>query len=149
MDNSKQKKNGKRRWNHFRKENGTGASAQNSGHSAFHRKEVKAPVKMPLFDPVPCSFCGKPVTDFASALAHNESGEPVHFDCVLSYLTERENLSEGQSVAYIGQGRFGVIRMKNPSDASRFSIEKVIEWESRDKKYEWRSTIADVYTSIK
>lgn len=149
MDNSKQKKNGKRRWNHFRKENSNASSAQSSGHASFHRKEIEPSVKMPVFDPVACSFCGKPVTDFASALAHKDTGEPVHFDCVLASLTERESLTEGQSVAYIGQGRFAVIRMKNPSDSSRFSIEKVIEWENRDKKYEWRSAIADVYTSIK
>ncbi|WP_428770942.1 hypothetical protein V1L52_03610 [Treponema sp. HNW] len=144
MDNSKQGKNGKRRWNHSRKENAHADSSHVSQRRGFEPR-----VKMPSFEPVECSFCGKPVTDFASALAHTDSGEPVHFDCVLAFLSEREQLSEGQSIAYIGQGRFAVVRMQNPSNAARFSIERIIEWESRDKKYEWRSVIADVYTCIK
>ena len=144
MDNNKQGKNGKRRWNHSRKENGGHVSASSSGRKGFEPR-----VQMPSFEPVECTFCGRPVTDFACALAHNESGQPVHFDCVLSYLTEREHLTEGQSISYIGQGRFAVIRMQNPLNGLRFAIERVIEWESRDKKYEWRSTIAEAYTSIK
>lgn len=149
MDNGKQKKNGKRRWNHGRRENVNADTSRTSEHFSFHRKENESQVKMPVFEPIECSFCGKPVTDFASALAHKDSGQPVHFDCVLSFLAEHENLSEGQSIAYIGQGRFAVVRMQNPSNTSRFSIEKIIEWESRDKKYEWRTTIADVYTCVK
>ena len=149
MDNSKQGKNGKKRWNHSRKENAHTDSVHVQGHSPFQRKGFEPRVKMPSFEPVDCSFCGKPVTDFASALAHKDSGEPVHFDCVLEFLSEHEQLSEGQSIAYIGQGRFAVVRMQNPSNAARFSIEKIIEWENRDKKYEWRSAIADAYTCIK
>ena len=145
MDNNKQGKHGKRRWNHPRKEN----TSHGTAPSSFHRKGGEPRVQMPAFDPVECAFCGQPVTDFASALAHNESGEPVHFDCVLSHLTEREHLTEGQSISYIGQGRFAVIRMQNPLNGLRFAIERVIEWENRDKKYEWRSAIANVYTSIK
>lgn len=150
MDNSKQGKNGKRRLNHSRKENGSRDSSHATAASpSFHRRGYESRVQMPSFDPVDCALCGQPVTDFASALAHNESGEPVHFDCVLSYLTEREHLTEGQSISYIGQGRFAVIRMQNSSNTSRFSIERIIEWESRDKKYEWRMTIADAYTCVK
>ena len=42
-----------------------------------------------------CPLCGQTMQEIASALAHKETGEPVHFDCVLDFIkkTEKEPLS--------------------------------------------------------
>jgi len=60
--------------------------------------------------PVPtCSWCGKPIRDISSAIADKDTGDPVHFDCVAARITLGENLEKGDTVAYIGAGRFGIV----------------------------------------
>jgi len=58
---------------------------------------------------VTCEICGEPIEDIANAISNRESGLPVHFDCVLKQLTESEKLSPSEKIAYIGQGRFGIL----------------------------------------
>ena len=60
--------------------------------------------------PVPtCPWCAKPIRDISSAIADKETGEPVHFDCVAARIALGENLERGDSIAYIGAGRFGIV----------------------------------------
>lgn len=96
-----------------------------------------------------CACCGEPIADMISALADRQTGEPVHFDCVLHKLRETESLKIGESISYIGQGRFAVVVFENSHDLRRFTIKRVIEWETRDKKYAWRSEIAGLYSKIR
>ena len=95
-----------------------------------------------------CARCGEPISDVISALADRETGNPVHFDCVLDYLRETEHIKENESITYIGQGRFAVVVFENPHDLRYFTIVRVIEWEPRDKQYEWRTQIAGLYSQI-
>lgn len=95
-----------------------------------------------------CPICGKPITEVSSALADKESGEPAHFDCVLQKVQESEKLTPEQKIVYIGQGRFGVVVFPNPHDTKNFSIQRIIEWESREKKYGWRAEIAGLYSQV-
>ncbi|MGI5173580.1 hypothetical protein H0R92_08275 [Treponema sp. OMZ 840] len=139
--NEKRRRNNKRRKDTAKKDNSVSASSARIPEAEY------LPPYAP--EPVQCSLCNKPVKDFMSALADKTTGEPVHFDCVLNYLNEHENLEKNRSISYIGQGRFAVISFKTPSDLSHFTIERIIEWEPRDKKYSWRSDIADLYSSIK
>jgi len=131
-------------------------------------------------EPLPvsdCAWCGKPIKDISSAIADKDSGAPVHFDCVISRITFGERLEKGESVTYIGGGRFGIISFDNParhhkdaqakspgnfqntggqdpdrrstassSASSDFTIKKIIEWEDKDKRAEWRSVICDHYS---
>ena len=130
-------------------------------------------------DPLPvtdCPWCGKPIRDISSAIADKDTGAPVHFDCVISRITFGERLEKGETVTYIGGGRFGIIcfessahqhkyaQAKSPgntqasgkqesdrklaaSPANRdFIIKKIIEWENKDKRAEWRSVICDHYS---
>ena len=157
IKDEKQYKNERRRRNNRRRKD----AARKSG-SQYAERPVER-IKLYEGEPVECSFCGKPVTDVASALADKTTDKPVHFDCVLDYLAEHETLNDGQSISYIGQGRFAVISSKVPGAAAetaagvaavglpspRFVIERIIEWEPRDKKYEWRVNIADAYSKIK
>ena len=163
VKDEKQHKNERRRRNNRRRKD----APRKSGGQYTERPIER--IKLYEGEPVECSFCGKPVTDVASALADRTTDKPVHFDCVLDYLAEHETLSAGQSISYIGQGRFAVISSKVPASVQgtsaagvaaaglvaagapspRFVIERIIEWEPRDKKYEWRTNIADAYSKIK
>lgn len=163
VKDEKQHKNERRRRNNRRRKD----APRKSGGQYTERPIER--IKLYEGEPVECSFCGKPVTDVASALADKTTDKPVHFDCVLDYLAEHETLSAGQSISYIGQGRFAVISSKAPASVQgtsaagvaaaglvaagapspRFVIERIIEWEPRDKKYEWRANIADAYSKVK
>lgn len=162
IKDEKQYKNERRRRNNRRRKD-----APRKSGSQYAERPVER-IKLYEGEPVECSFCGKLVTDVASALADKTTDKPVHFDCVLNYLAEHETLNDGQSISYIGQGRFAVISSKVPGAAAetagglvaagavaagvpspRFVIERIIEWEPRDKKYEWRVNIADAYSKIK
>ena len=163
VKDEKQHKNERRRRNNRRRKD----APRKSGGQYTERPSER--IKLYEGEPVECSFCGKPVIDVASALADKTTDKPVHFDCVLDYLAEHETLSAGQSISYIGQGRFAVISSKVPASVQgaaasgaaaagavaagvpspRFVIERIIEWEPRDKKYEWRANIADAYSKIK
>jgi hypothetical protein len=128
---------------------------------------------MPVSD---CPWCGKPIRDMSTAIADKDTGSPVHFDCVTARIAFGEKLEKGEYLAYIGGGRFGVISFGNNSASFRsqpaappvenhggqdnlqgagrsqsqqgrsFIIKKIIEWESKDRRAEWRSVICDHYS---
>jgi hypothetical protein len=96
-----------------------------------------------------CELCGQPITDISSAVANRGSGNPVHFDCVLNKLNQEEHPAENDKVTYIGAGKFAVLHFDNPHDMRHFSIVKTIEWEDANKKADWRSEIAGLYSQVK
>ncbi|MGN0728943.1 hypothetical protein [Treponema sp.] len=96
-----------------------------------------------------CEVCGQGIRDISTAINSRNSEGLIHFDCALESLSKRESLDPGDKLAYIGQGRFGVIHFASPADTKHFTIRKIIEWEEKDKKPEWRSEIADLYSRIK
>ena len=94
-----------------------------------------------------CIHCGLPITDSYSALSDRKTGEPVHFDCVMLELSKQEKLETGDSLSYIGGGRFGIVHFNDGrGDTRNFSIKKILEWEDKEKRAEWRDAIADRYT---
>jgi len=92
-----------------------------------------------------CPWCGKPINDISSALSDKNTGKPVHFECVLSRITEMENLETHDSVCYIGGGRFGIVHYNNPPDIKNFTIKKVLEWENKDSHFDWRQSISEQF----
>lgn len=103
---------------------------------------------MPPTLPKPlCPRCGKPIEDLPAALNDKETGEPIHFDCVLARITEGESLGEGEKVVYLGGGRFGILQFEHPGDPKRFRVKKTVQWEEKDKRAEWRRTVADLYST--
>lgn len=93
-----------------------------------------------------CPYCGKPVNDLSSALTDPASGSPVHFDCALRKLSDRERLMEGESLIYIGGGRFGIVQFTNPQDFTHFVIKRIIQWEDKEKRAPWRKNVADNFS---
>ena len=117
--------------------------------------------------PVPdCPFCGKPIRDISSAIADKDTGVPVHFDCVSSRIAGNERLERGDFVSYIGGGRFAIVNYGSPfgmdsqgrtgnlagnsgmppPGARDFRIKKIIEWENKEKRADWRSLICEHYS---
>ena len=97
-----------------------------------------------------CEICGEAITDIASAISNKGSANPVHFDCVISKLSEAEHLGLNEKIAYIGQGRFGLLHFDNPHDQKHFAIKKIIEWEGRDsERGAWRNEMAGLFSQVK
>lgn len=96
-----------------------------------------------------CPKCNQPITDVASAMRDRASGEPIHFECALSEVSKSESLSQNEKIAYIGQGRFGVLYYENPRDQKHFTIKKIIEWEEREQKSSWREELSELYSKVK
>jgi hypothetical protein len=112
----------------------------------FYDRPKWTPAKKPD-EPVPqiiCSLCGQPITDIASAISDRESDEVFHFDCIAAKLKERETLGEGDSLTYIGGGRFGIVHHVSQK---KFTIKKIIEWDQREERVSWRKLVADHYSS--
>jgi hypothetical protein len=109
-------------------------------------------------DPLPvpdCPYCGKPIRDISVAIADKDTGVPVHFDCVAGRIAGGESLEKGDVVAYIGSGRFGIVNAESRSSLRDshdrnsdldFKIKKIIEWEDKDKRADWRSLICEHYS---
>ena len=95
-----------------------------------------------------CPICGEAIAEISSCLTDKKSGNPAHFDCILQEVSKDEKLTENEKIAYIGQGRFGVLYYENPRDQRHFTIKKVIEWEDRDAKPEWRDEISSLYSKV-
>jgi len=103
-------------------------------------------------EPLPvqvCAHCGQPITDLYTAMTDSKSGGTVHFDCVLEEVSKREMLEEGDVLSYIGGGRFGIVHFAGSEDRGKkraFTIKKILEWETKDERAEWRGVIADHYS---
>ena len=95
-----------------------------------------------------CPMCGAQILDVASALNDRKTGKPVHFECAMESVSKNETLGENEKIAYIGQGRFGVLYFENPRDQRKFTIKKIIEWEDREAKSEWREEMSNLYSQI-
>jgi hypothetical protein len=97
--------------------------------------------------PVPdCSYCGRPIRDISTALTDKNTGEAVHFDCVIARIAQEETLEKGDSVTYIGGGRFGIVYFPNPQDTRNFRVKKILEWENKENRAPWRRIIADHFS---
>jgi hypothetical protein len=79
-------------------------------------------------------------------VADRNSGEPVHFDCIIARISEGELLEQGDAVSYIGGGRFGIVHFNDPRDIQNFKIKKILEWEDKENRAEWRRSISDHYS---
>jgi hypothetical protein len=115
----------------------------------FVERPKWVPPKQPAFTlpSAVCAWCGKPIKEISTAISDPASGKPVHFDCAINKIIEEEVLERGDTVSYIGGGRFGIIHYNNPPDIRDFKIRKVLEWENKESRSEWRVTISDYFTT--
>ena len=149
-----------------------GASSRRGGENSrrekapFFERPKWVPPKVntePL--PVPdCPWCGKPIRDISLAITDRNNDAPVHFECVTAKIAEEEHLEKGDTVTYIGGGRFAVVsfggvepKVREAQDSRTairessirghdFKIKKIIEWEDTEKRAEWRSKICDHFS---
>ena len=98
------------------------------------------------FPATTCPWCEKPIKDMATAICEPDTGKPVHFDCVMNQIAQKEILESGDTVSYIGGGRFGIIHFNNPPDTKDFRIKKIFEWEVKENRSEWRTAISDHFS---
>jgi len=87
-----------------------------------------------------CSHCGKEIRHPHIALTNPENGEPIHFDCALQSIGEKEKLGEREKICYLGQGSFGIIQYSNASNRS-FVVKKRIPYERNENTVSWRKTM--------
>ncbi|MDR2575113.1 MAG: hypothetical protein LBC52_01575 [Treponema sp.] len=115
---------------------------------SFVERPKWVPPKPPVLSlpPAVCAWCGKPIKELSTAISEPGSGKPVHFDCAISKIVEEETLERGDTVSYIGGGRFGIIHYNNPPDIRDFKIRKVLEWENKETRSEWRVAISEYFT---
>lgn len=102
-----------------------------SWRSGGYRKKKSSAVAL-----YTCPVCEEGVKEVGNAIDYQ--GGPAHFDCVLRSLTENENLKQGEKIAYIGSGRFGVIVNKKNDSGGPFTLLKEIDVEDRGKNLPWR-----------
>lgn len=95
-----------------------------------------------------CPKCNQPINDIASCLADKSTNSPIHFECAINEVSQNEKLGENEKIAYIGQGRFGILYYENPRDQRHFTIKKIIEWEDRETKSEWRGELSELYSKV-
>jgi hypothetical protein len=128
-------------------------SADNGGRPEKKRGDL---IERPKWSPpkppalslpsISCARCGKPIKEMSTAVSEPAGGKPVHFDCAINRIMEEEVLEKGDTVSYIGGGRFGIIHYNNPPDIRDFKIKKILEWENKDNRSEWRGAISDHFT---
>ena len=139
MEKNRHKKKYSNNWkNQNNQQNRNQSSSKNEKNKVFQPKlnyeteetlkEKQKAIQEIKAREVICAKCGQPITDISSAL--------------------NEKLGENEKIAYIGQGRFGVLYYENMRDQRHFTIKRIIEWEDRDSKPEWRTEISEVYSKI-
>lgn len=95
-----------------------------------------------------CPACKQPITDLASAINDPVSGQAMHFDCVIKKIEASETLGQNEKVIYIGQGRFAVAYYENPADQKTFKLQRIIQFEDRENRAEWRNKIAGFFSKV-
>ena len=89
-----------------------------------------------------CPYCGQNVRDVLTAIALSDGEAPTHFDCVIKKLSEEETLKPKERICYLGNGAFGIVKFKNPSDQRQFEIRKRIQIEEEKKDISWRKAVS-------
>ena len=100
-------------------------------------------------EPLPapdCPYCGKPIKDISLAISDKGTDAAAHFDCVISRLSENEELEQGDTISYIGGGRFGVVHFGASPNAQGFTIKKIFEWENKENRAEWRQAVTEHFS---
>lgn len=165
MDKRKNRKYSNNWNNQNRKNNNHSNSNHNNHNNSFHKektfqfnhtlyqndeleKERQNTITEIHSREVKCAVCGELISDIFSAISDKLTGKPVHFECVIKKIEGEENLQENEKIAYIGQGRFGVLSYENIRDQKNFKIKKIIEVEDRENKADWRTEISESYSKI-
>ena len=118
----------------------------NSATSTFktRKKEVFAKIEWPK---TICEKCGKEIKDLTTALSDKNTGNPIHFDCILEFIKNSEEIKEGEEVIYIGNGNFAIVVFENPKIRKKFKIIRYVEWEEKNNSLQWKTKIKELASS--
>lgn len=106
------------------------------------------PIKKIVWPEPVCEKCGQVIKDMTLAISDKHTGNPVHFECVLQFLKNSEELKEGEELLYIGNGNFAILWFEDPKIRKHFKIRKLIEWEEKNSESEWRIEMAKLGSSV-
>lgn len=108
------------------------------------KKETYLKIEWPR---VVCEKCGKEIKDLNTALSDKNTGNPIHFDCILEFIKDSEEIKENEEVIYIGSGNFAIVTFENPKIRKSFKIVKHIEWEEKNELHAWKDEIKELASS--
>jgi hypothetical protein len=129
------------------------SQSNQTGRGGQDRKKRRTvpfdPEKHYLPDPVPereyepCVVSGEEIDDIYTAISDPNTGKPARFDKVIARIAATETLEEGERIAYIGKGAFGIVKMEQEgSDRPHLVVRKRIEYESGGDSQEWRKELS-------
>ncbi len=111
------------------------------GHRRRHKPDGEAPAQVEQLQSFPqCPVCSKPVRDLQSALSHQSTGTPAHFDCVLKELRDMNEVLPQEKICYLGGGTFGILQFR-ASGSNKFTIKKKIPYEDKETPHEWKRAL--------
>ena len=139
MNNDREKDRDNRSRNRDRRDGRDSRRDSRRRHQTYVNREIG--IIMPEKEELTCALCGEVVKETSSCLALPDSGDPAHFECVMKKISETETLAEGETIAYLGGGNFGII-LKNPKSPAGFEIKKKIDFENKEKIGQWRKKLS-------
>lgn len=95
-----------------------------------------------------CEKCGLEIKDISSSLSDRNTRKPVHFECALEQVSKSELIENNDKIAYIGQGRFALLKFETVEGKNKFKIKKIIEWEEKGEREPWRQEIELLYSQV-
>ena len=105
-------------------------------------RKRRSKASFPGKDVPKCPYCGQNVRDILTAIASEDGEAPTHFDCVIKKISDEESLQPKEKVCYLGNGSFGIVYFKNPSDPKQFIIRRRIQIEAEKKEITWRNAVS-------
>ena len=85
---------------------------------------------------------GEPISDILSAIADPSTGEPSNFESVLRRIEESHELKDGERVAYVGAGEFGIVSEETVEGKKRLVVRERIHYEDSRRPYPWRRELS-------
>ena len=89
-----------------------------------------------------CPICKNQIKELSAAINFRETEEPAHFDCILKYIANSEELASHEKICYLGNGSFGIVRFQKDPSVFPFIIRKRIQYEDPSSIPPWRTKLA-------
>jgi hypothetical protein len=118
------------------------ANARGGNPNWKRNRKRRSKASFPGKDVPKCPYCGQNVRDILTAIALETDEAPTHFDCVIKKIGDDEGLQPKEKVVYLGNGGFGIVYFKNPSDPKQFTIRKHVQIEPEKKEITWRKAVS-------
>lgn len=108
----------------------------------FDPKKHRLPDPIPEREYEPDPLTGESVEDIYSAIAEPNTGKPANFESVVKRIEDQEELNEGERVAYLGKGAFGIVYEEKEKGGKRLVVRKRIQYEDTHEDYPWRKELS-------